>query len=53
MSKERMEQARRFLELVAREGDDGTKAEYLRERGFTQEEIDELLGGEDSARTCG
>lgn len=43
-----LEQAREWLKLVRGEGDDGTKAQYLRERGFSQEDIDRLLREEEA-----
>lgn len=40
----RIESARTWLRLVRAEGDDvGSKREYLREKGFTEGELEELL----------
>lgn len=44
MSKEkRLESARTWLRLVRGEGDAGSKRKYLSEKGFTDEELEELM----------
>jgi hypothetical protein len=43
---EKMEQGRRWLALVrgsGDEGDAGSKALYLRKKGYTEQEVEELL----------
>ena len=52
MSGPDMDQARRWLELVRADGDLGSKARYLRERGFSEEQVDELIAEERAAAGC-
>jgi hypothetical protein len=40
---EKMETGRRWLRLVRGDGNEETKREYLTERGYTREELDELF----------
>lgn len=40
---EKMDRGRRWLELVRGAGDAGSKAEYLREKGYAEDEVEELM----------
>jgi len=43
MEMKKMNQGKTWLRLVRGEGDAGTKRAYLAEKGFTEEELEELL----------
>jgi len=47
MSEPDMDTARRWLELVRSDGDSESKAKYLREKGYTDEQVEELMAEEE------